>query len=110
MEINILGTEYTVEERNKQTDNYLVGADGYTDHTTKECIVDDMKETEPDSRTWKKLELYKKCVKRHEIKHAFLHESGLDCNSQWARNEEMVDWIAIQFPKLYEAFLKADCI
>lgn len=110
MKINILGTEYTVEERNKQTDNYLVGADGYTDHTTKECIVDDMKETEPDSRTWKKLELYKKCVKRHEIIHVFLHESGLDCNSQWARNEEMVDWIAIQFPKLYEAFLKADCI
>lgn len=28
----------------------------------------------------------------------------------WAHNEEMVDWLAIQFPKLYEAFLQADCI
>lgn len=22
----------------------------------------------------------------------------------WAKNEEMVDWFAIQFPKMYEAF------
>lgn len=43
------------------------------------------------------------------IIHAFLHESGLDVCS-WAHNEEMVDWLAIQFPKLYEAFLQADCI
>ena len=44
---------------------------------------------------------------RHEIIHAFLNESGLHFNTQvvvdgngWATNEEMVDWIAIQFPKI----------
>ena len=46
---------------------------------------------------------------RHEVVHAFLEESGLsDCSLRpemaWARNEEMVDWIAIQFPKMLEAF------
>lgn len=45
----------------------------------------------------------------HEITHAFLDESGLQhCSSvpmgAWARHEEMVDWIAIQFPKIMKAF------
>ena len=37
-----------------------------------------------------------KKVIRHELVHAFLFESGLSVNS-WADNEEIVDWIAIQF-------------
>ena len=45
---------------------------------------------------------------RHEITHAFLNESGLDANASdtdcWAKNEEMVDWFAIQSPKIYKAF------
>lgn len=48
--------------------------------------------------------------KRHEIIHAFLFESGLAENSEWAQNEEMVDFFAIQFPKLMEAFKNADAI
>lgn len=45
MKINILGTEYTVEERNSETDKKLAEADGYSDHTSKECIVDEMKKS-----------------------------------------------------------------
>ncbi len=48
--------------------------------------------------------------KRHEIIHAFLFESGLAENSEWAQNEEMVDFFAIQFPKLMEVFKNADAI
>lgn len=29
-----------------------------------------------------------------------LHESGLSSNSEWAMNEEIVDWIALQLPKI----------
>lgn len=52
---------------------------------------------------------YRKRLLRHEITHAFLNESGLQhCSSvpmgAWARHEEMVDWIAIQFPKIMKAF------
>ena len=45
---------------------------------------------------------------RHEIIHAFLYESGLDTSSgsvdSWATNEEMVDWLAMQWPKIQAIF------
>ena len=51
---------------------------------------------------------------RHEIIHAYLAESGLTGSSNsvenWAMNEEMVDWFAIQFPKILETFEKLDCV
>lgn len=105
--INILGTEYTVKESTEADDERLKGKDGYCDTSIKECVVDEMNHTEPDMK--KNLPEYKKSVKRHEIIHAFLYESGLDSCS-WAGNEEMVDWIAIQFPKMMKAFYEADCI
>jgi len=45
---------------------------------------------------------------RHELIHAFLSESGLWANCDWAK-EEMVDWLAIQFPKLLKAFTECKC-
>ena len=55
---------------------------------------------------------YRKQVLRHEIVHAFLFESGLDINSnkseEWARNEEMIDWLAIQFHKIEKVFKELD--
>jgi len=55
-----------------------------------------------------------KQVLRHEIIHAFLYESGLYGSSlssdRWALNEEMVDWLAIQFPKILKAFEDVGCI
>ena len=57
----------------------------------------------------------KKKTLRHELIHAFLAESGLSANAlsnytSWAENEEMVDWIAIQFPKILEVFKEVDCL
>lgn len=46
-------------------------------------------------------------VLRHEAIHAFFSESGLDC---YSNNEELVDWIANQFPKIYKEFEKYDCL
>lgn len=40
---------------------------------------------------------------------AFLFESGLGADS-WGINEEIVDWIAYQFPKMAEAFGKVDAL
>ena len=61
------------------------------------------------------LEYYQKTVLRHEIIHAFLFESGLagSCNvwdGSWAENEEMVDWIAMQLPKIIQACKEADAL
>ena len=47
-------------------------------------------------------------VLRHELIHAFLFESGMDQSSAaheaWAVNEEMIDWMAIQMPKIMAAY------
>ena len=32
--------------------------------------------------------------------------NGVDC---WAKNVEMVDWIAIQYPKIKKVFQQLDC-
>ena len=56
------------------------------------------------------LSIQSKKVVRHEIVHAFLTESGLAENSFWAQNEELVDWIAIQGPKLIKAWQEAGAL
>lgn len=108
MKINVLGTDYTITEANEVTDNALIGKDGYCDTSTKRCVVDEMNTTDPSAK--KNLPEYKKTVTRHELIHAFLYESGLESCSAWATNEEMVDWLAIQFPKMQKAFEQANCL
>lgn len=103
--VNILGVEYKVLVNQSREDYPLLEeADGFTDFTTKKIIIEKLK-TGP--RNWEDMDSYFKQVLRHEIVHAFLHESGLDSNTDWARNEEIVDWIAIQFPKLKKTFKEA---
>lgn len=59
--------------------------------------------------TMENIGLYKDKVCRHEIIHAFLYESGLDVES-WARNEEIVDWLALQIPKMVRIFKEVNCL
>ena len=55
-------------------------------------------------------------ILRHELIHAFLYESGLNFSSHtiedcgWACDEELVDWIAIQFPKIYKIYKKLNIL
>lgn len=51
-----------------------------------------------------------KRVMRHEIIHAFFYESGLDVESSWGTDGTLVDWIALQFPKVvfWHSFLRKD--
>lgn len=106
--VSILGVEYSVTESNEGKDKALQGKDGYCDTSTKECVIDEMAYTDPNQK--KNMQEYKNQVIRHELIHAFLHESGLDVCSDWAKNEEMVDWIAIQFPKMCKAFKDIDAL
>lgn len=108
MKVNVLGTQYNIIETTEKDDADLKGKDGYCDTSIKQCVVEKMDIIEPGMK--KNLADYKKQVIRHEIIHAFVFESGLDTCSDWAKNEEMVDWIAIQFPKLLKAFKEADCL
>lgn len=108
MTINILGTEYTVKLATEQAEPRLEGCDGFCDETTREIIVENYKRNLPGSKG--KLELQEQKNLRHEILHAFLFESGLAENSDWAQNEEMVDWVAKQGPKIIKAWQEAGAL
>lgn len=109
---DILGTEWTIEFRDKEDDPCLTKNDGYADDSTKLIVVDKMMQIDLDSK--KDLYSYKQQVLRHEIIHAFLSESGISSNSHksesWATDEEIIDWFAIQSPKIVKAFKEAGCI
>lgn len=107
MVINVLGTDYTIEEHSRFDDVMLENCDGYCDKTSKRIVVT-VREHDCDLDDF---DAYKRKVMRHEIIHAFLFESGLaEC---WKHNnghdETYVDWIASQYPKLSAAFAAAGC-
>ena len=106
MKIKILGTEYKIKHV-KADEAKVEDADGYHEPYSKEIVLVDIPKS---PETVANIEEYKKKVLRHEITHAFLHESGLAGNTEWVRNEEIVDWIALQFPKLLDAFKETECI
>ena len=101
--VTVLGVPYAIHEGTTVDFPALKDCDGYCDTSTKEIVVSDMTESAgfPDAKG--DLARYQRKVIRHELVHAFLFESGLSVNS-WADNEEIVDWIAIQFPKLQAGF------
>lgn len=110
--INILGTEYRIETHKVSEDSYLEekGLAGYCAECSKVIVVADMSEEKyfPYMDETEK-EAYRKRTLRHEIMHAFLNESGLSDSSNqyggaWAKNEEMVDWFAIQSPKIFKVY------
>ena len=105
--INVMGTDIRVEFRKSADDKKLSHADGYFDHSAGLIVA---VIPEPDENTVENLERYQKQVLRHELTHAFLYESGLYASSgnadAWASNEEMVDWFAIQSPKIFRVFQK----
>lgn len=112
--INILGTEYKLFVEPSSANKKLEKCNGYTDYSVKEIHVNDFEEDSKDMMAQKDLEVFKNKVIRHEIIHAFLLESGLDSNSggvdNWATNEEMVDWIAIQFSKIHKVFVDLEIL
>lgn len=113
--INVLGTDYSIQYKSIDEDGRLSELEGYVDTYRKKIIIAKIEEREYfKDEPIEKLNKIKSKVVRHEITHAFLFESGLDCNSRgvgaWAENEEMVDWFAMQSPKIYKIFEELDIL
>ena len=106
MTVDVLGEKYSIRQSDKVKDINLETCDGYCDTSIKSIVIGTFQDF-PDSI--KDLDSYKNKVTRHELIHAFLFESGLSHNS-WAANEEIVDWIANQFPKMLKAFEITKCL
>lgn len=102
--VNILGTEYKILFQTESDNPKLKDANGLCEQYSKKIVIDDMEKSKDEVMTVENLQEFKNKVLRHEVIHAFLGESGLRCNSDWAENEEMVDWIAIQFHKIEQVF------
>lgn len=115
--INILGTTYNIKKVKSGQDEYMerMKFGGYCDSISKDIVILDMRtvpdfENEPIEVTVRR----EKETLRHEVIHAFFNESGLKWNAlpiegSWVKNEEMVDWIAIQFPKILKVFIELEC-
>ena len=109
--VNVLGVEYKIKFSTKDTDPKMKGADGYFESITKEIYLNKDIFSNKDPLSFKKLETqYWKRVLRHELTHAFIFESGLDSSCDWALTEELVDWIALQFPKMAKCFKNVDIL
>ena len=118
MTVNVLGAEYTITVKKYDEDEAFerLSIDGYCDGQIKSIVICDMStykgwEHEPKET----IEISQKQTLRHEIVHAFFDESGLASSSlgidgPWAKNEEMVDWFALQGPKIYKAWQEVGAI
>ena len=106
----ILGTEYKIIF-DVPDEELPEGADGCMDQAIRTIKI---AQFETDRNSVQDLEAYKKKVLRHEIVHAFLYESGMWNSSGsiecWGMDETITDWIAIQAPKIFQAFQEADCL
>lgn len=102
--INVLGTEYEIKILTAEQDQILSACAGYCDSTRKLLVLRDDSEEPGD---W---EYGRKQVLRHEIIHAFLFESGLSADASYealegqTHPEMVVDWFAIQSPKIFRVF------
>ena len=109
MHINILGSVWAIEERSEGNDALLKNCDGYCDWTVRKIVVE--REAQGNLAD---MEFYIRKVKRHEIIHAYLFEAGLASSSSaaesWAKNEEMIDWIARIGPKIYNTWVEAGAV
>lgn len=118
MKVNILGAEYSIETHKVSDDSYLEKNKlaGYCGEESKLIVIADMTEEKYFSdMDEKEQEAYRKRTLRHEIMHAFLNESGLSDSSNqyggaWAKTEEMVDWFAIQSPKIFAVYQSLDIL
>lgn len=99
--INILGTDYKLKTMSE--DQYpklkLISAYGLCEQYTKELIINKRMD-EKEEKDVELLHKAKEKVIRHEIVHAFIHESGL---SEYFHDETIIEWLAVQIPKIAKA-------
>lgn len=105
--INILGQNYLIVFEDENKNEKLNENAGLTEVCAKKIVIKDFKNHPMNLDNFSD---YVNTTLRHEIIHAFLYESGLCECSKWARNEEMVDFFAIQIGKMQKLMQSLDII
>lgn len=116
--VTVLGVDYDIIRKNYDEDAAFErqNIDGYCESLTHRivvCNMDTYKGWENESEDYRRAQ--ERLTLRHEIVHAFFNESGLMSNTAnvggaWALNEEMIDFFAIQGPKIYRAWGESGCL
>lgn len=83
-----------------------MNASGLAELYDKKLILN-KNNTSPTETTYDNLKSFSDKVIRHEIVHAFFHESGL---MDYCQGGQLVDWIALQIPKIIKAMEETNCI
>ena len=98
MKLNILGQEYDILLLSEEEFPKLRTADanGLAELYDKKLIINRDTSIENES-TYDNLQAHTNKVIRHEIVHAYFHESGL---TNYCNDERLVEWLAIQIPKI----------
>lgn len=116
MKVNILGTEYRIDVIDPTEEMNKNGYVGLCSSYDRVITIADLKQMpEYKDLTDKELENSIAETIRHEIVHAFFNESGLKGSAitydgPWCKNEELIDWLAIQGPKIMMAWKEAGCL
>lgn len=108
MKVNILGTDYIIKKLDEREcpKLALMEANGLAELYSKELIIN-KNINEQTGKEYDRLEEYEKKVLRHEIIHAFFHESGLD---GYTNDEVLIDFLALQVGKMVVAMQKSGCL
>lgn len=105
MEINILGERYEVVIETEDVNPKLKDADGICEVYSKKLILDLSYTKDPDC--FDNITEYVHKVLRHEAFHAFFAEMGI---KGWFQDEELVDMLAMQYPKIRKIMDECDSL
>jgi citrate lyase synthetase len=104
--VDILGVTYLIRKDTENNNPNLIGTSGYTELYIKEIVIEPATEG-ANVRYNSLISESNDKVLRHELVHAFLYESGL---LNYCQDETIVDWIAIQMPKMVKAMIDTKCL
>lgn len=105
--VNVLGTEYEIILVDEKSHSLFKEVNGWCDTSVKKIYVCTKEREEGDKESLQ--EVVDRFI-RHELIHAFIYESGIDVEVDWANNEPLIDFLAIQIPKMVQAFNKVNAM
>lgn len=104
MKISVLGTEYEIKIVGRNLVK-MRDADGLAEIYSKEVLL--CQDEKDDADVFNNIDDYYHKVLRHEMFHAFFAEMGV---KRWFEDEDLVDMLAMQYPKLKVIMDKCDDI
>lgn len=105
--VNILGTEYTFIYTSAEYDSELKDLSGLCDFALKIIKIEQAIYFNDCRDNPERFAVIIYSVIRHEMIHAFFYECGLDSESSYATNEELIDWLALKIPQISQTMEKA---